>query len=403
MSFLLKFSTRDLIFLLLNLSIIVDLITGSSIINDPTSETLAGILYKSMLLVLLYKEIMRINKYIFSITIIIIALTIFTSIADLPSLIKNLTASSKLLLFFQLFYYLRYLNHNNLISTYKLFLIIKLAFIIILANQILGIFGLGKSTYTFENRNLGTSGFFFETNSYSYILLIVSTFLFLFYKKEFRSKAIIIISFLSVLIGVSISTKVAIGGSVMFSLLLLYEYKKKVLFALIILLGLVFTWKKDYILDSRHALYYISSFENNTNNALFSGRDINKEKSMKIFKEKYSTVEKLIGIGQHRILNDKIFGGTSEMDHIDILRTNGIIGLLIIYLSYLYISFLHLKMYYIHKIKEFNTIFIINMILLVFSSLAGHLFTSGSVSIYLAVLNIYPYALYKEQAFIKST
>jgi len=105
----------------------------------------------------------------------------------------------------------------------------------------------------------------------------------------------------------------------------------------------------------------------------------------------FSVIEKLVGVGPRRLLTDNKVAGTTEMDFMDLLKMLGLLGFLLIYVSFLCLNYFLLKMYLRLKIVEFKMVIVLNIFFAVASAMSGHLFTSGSATIFLAILNIYPF------------
>jgi len=392
-----RININKLILFMCKMSIIIDLFTGAILISKPDSHAIIGVLYKFIFLLFLYSYILKLNKIVLFSILILFVITVLASLNDsIYSLPVNLISTSKLLVFVLLFYYLKYLIKVGFLNTKILFDIARFTFIVIVVNQLLGLFGFGKPTYKLDNINIGTSGFFFETNSYSYILIIVIVIFYYYINAKITFTKKILFLIFCLFLGVSIATKVAIGGVIISSLIILGGKSKKQLF-LFLLIGFALVYiQRDRLYNSTQALFYIDKFDQDPNRAFYSDRDVSKEKGLTTYVEKYSFFEKVVGIGQFRMINDKIYGGTTEMDYIDILKTYGLLGLIVVYFPYLMIIIQQYRMYRKTNFEDFKITFIMNLFLFILSCLAGHFLISGSVSIYLAILNVYPFLSYTE-------
>lgn len=392
---------NKVLILFLYLSIIIDFFTGVVKLKDPDSldNSPIGVLFKGILIVLLLSYALKINKIVFLSVILIAIQTFMATINDsIFAYLTNLISSFKLLLFILIFYTLYYLVKRSIINAKTLFNIALFTFCALIINQLLGLIGYGKATYSFGENRIGTTGFFFESNAYSYIFLILSIIVYLQIGKRIKYKWRIAYFGLCLLIAITIAMKLAIAGTLLMVIVFLWKKNKKlIILFVVLLLGLFFVFQ-NIIVESKQMLYYIEHFsENNINESMLSGRDSRLETNIVLYFHKFTFFEQLFGIGRNRVLNDNLFHGTSEMDYIDILKSNGIIGFIIVYASFLWICISHIYMYMKSKINEFRIVLFFNLIILIASCLSGHLFTSGSSPIYLAILNIYPYALYFEK------
>lgn len=396
----LKLQKAKPLIILLYLSILVDYVTGYIKIRDESNleNSPVGVLFKGLLIFLLLSYILKLNRIVITSVILISIQTFFASLNDSQFLYGfNLISSFKLLLFILIFYTLEHFVKIKEVTSKTISNIILFTFITIIINQILGKMGFGKATYTYGDLRIGTTGFFFESNAYSYIFLLVSMLVYLRIEKTIKNKWKIAYFCSIVIIAISLAMKVAILGTILMMLVFLWKKNKMIIMIFASLIICFFVVFRNTILVSDQMIYYIEHFSSDdTNNAVFSGREARLQNSVPTYLYEFSSIEQVFGIGQNRIYNDRIYGGTSEMDYIDILKSNGIIGFFVVFGSFLCICNMQRKMYNKTKFSEFRIVLLFNLIILSASSLAGHVFTSGSTPIYLALLNIYPFALYKE-------
>jgi hypothetical protein len=384
----------------LYLSILVDYLSGFLKIGDENSinNSPIAILFKGLLIILLISYAPRLNRIVLvSVTLISIQ-TFFSSLNDSIFLfVFNLIASFKLLLFIIIYYNFDRFVKIKQITSKSIFNILKFTFITIIINQILGKMGFGKATYTYGDIRIGTTGFFFESNAYSYIFLLVSMLLYLRIEKTISNQWKIVYFCLNVIVAITIAMKVAILGTILMMLIFLWKKNKLIIVILVSIIICFIVIFSDVILESDQMIYYIEHYSSDdTNSAVFSGRESRLQNSIPTYLYKFSFYEQVFGIGQNRMLNDRFLGGASEMDYIDVVKSNGIIGFFIVFGSFLWICNLQWKMYKRTKFPEFRIVLIFNLIILIASSLAGHVFASGSTPIYLALFNIYPFALHNE-------
>ena len=159
---------------------------------------------------------------------------------------------------------------------------------------------------------------------------------------------------------------------------------KKLILTLLVSIPLVVsgTWwavKQSSVLD--RLSYYWSKLDVLT--FIFSHRNFFFADAYKVYIEKYSLTEKFIGVGQTRyeLLNSsKII----EIDIADVFFAYGFVGL-ILFLFGILIN----QSWRFSKFKEYkytNFVFLMALILLAISSIAGHVFSSGMSAIFIGLL-----------------
>jgi hypothetical protein len=247
--------------------------------------------------------------------------------------------------------------------------------------------------------DIGTTGFFFESNSYALILIIIEATLILFFISSIKLWKLLSLIIIFSLLALTVATKTAIIGSVIIPLIIIYFKRKKIFYFMFIFLSLIALSQIENI----EKMSEISKISNEIDNmglvdGVSSGRSDRASIALNNYLENFSFIEKLVGIGNNRMIKDINLGGFSEIDFIDILLSAGIIGFLLVYFPFFIISYNLLLQNKKNKIVEFKIVFILNVFFLVISSLGGHLFTSGSPTIFLALLNIYPYTLIQNQS-----
>jgi hypothetical protein len=392
------FYKNKLFTFLIYITLLIDLFLGSILIEDRTSSPLIGLVYKAILLIIVVSYITKLNKISFYSLIVLFALTLFNSISDniiyFPS---NFISGSKFILFNLMFFLFSFFYKKKYIDSKSIFKIISFSFIILIINQFLGFFGFGKSTY--EHINIGTTGFFFESNSYALILIIIEATLILFFISSIKLWKLLSLIIIFSLLALTVATKTAIIGSVIIPLIIIYFKRKKIFYFMFIFLSLIALSQIENI----EKMSEISKISNEIDNmglvdGVSSGRSDRASIALNNYLENFSFIEKLVGIGNNRMIKDINLGGFSEIDFIDILLSAGIIGFLLVYFPFFIISYNLLLQNRKNKIIEFKIVFILNVFFLVISSLGGHLFTSGSPTIFLALLNIYPYTLIQNQS-----
>ena len=383
---------------LIYITLLIDLFLGSILIEDSTSSPLIGVIYKGILLILVVSYITKLNKIALFSFVILFALTLFNSISDniiyFPS---NFISGSKFILFNLMFFLFYFFLKKKYIDSQSIFKIISFCFIVLIINQFLGISGFGKATYT--HIDIGTTGFFFESNSYALILIILEAIMLLFLADRIKLWKLLSLIIVFNLLALTISTKTAIIGSVIVPLILIYFKRKKIFYFMLMLLSLTILSQIKYLENTKEVIKVVSEIgEDGFVEGLSSGRSDRASLALNNYSENFSFLEKLVGIGNNRMIRDTNLGGFSEIDFVDILLSTGIIGFLLVYLPFFIISYNLLLQNKKNKIIEFKIVFILNVFFLVISSLGGHLFTSGTPTIFLALLNIYPYTLIHNQS-----
>jgi hypothetical protein len=373
----------------------IDLITGSQLIIDNDASPLIGKLYKFLILLFIFSNIYKLNKFVLVTSISIVLIPVFGIINNgVIQLFTDILLGSKIflfnLVFFQLYYYYKKERFNQSFFYYYLIF----TFILIVLNQLLGVFGFGKPTYIFGDNSLGTSGYFFETNSYGFVVLIIESLILLFVINNYNIKYFTVFVLFFFSISFSIATKLVIIGSLIVPLIIIFFYNLRLfLFGIFLLLATII-YQYNNIKEFAEVEKVIGSLDDRGfEEGITSGRNERLAKSYINYFNDFTIGEQLVGIGYNRLLNDKRVGGTSEMDFIDILKMSGLLGFLIVYTNFLLICFYLLYLYNKHKIFEFKIIFFLNIFFIFAATFSGHLFTSATPTIFLAVLNVYPYTL----------
>lgn len=391
------YKNKLLLFLIYN-TLLIDLFLGSILIEDRTSSPLIGVIYKGTLLMIVLSYITKLNKIALLSFSTLFALILFNSISDniiyFPS---NFISGSKFILFNLMFFLFYFFHKKKYIDSQSIFKIFSFSFLVIIINQFLGVSGFGKATYT--HIDIGTTGFFFESNSYGLILIIIEATLILFFINSIKLWKLLSLIVIFSLLALTIATKTAIIGSVIVPLILIYFKRKRIFYFMLMLLSLTILSQIKYLENTTEVIKVVSEIdEDGFVGGLASGRSDRASLALNKYSENFSFLEKLVGAGNNRIIMDTNIGGYSEIDFIDILLSTGIIGFLIVYFPFFIISYNLLLQNKKNKIIEFKIVFILNVFFLLISSLGGHLFTSGTANIFLALLNIYPYTLIHNQS-----
>ena len=268
------------------------------------------------------------------------------------------------------------------------------SFLILVLNIFLRLFGLGFPMYAMDTLEIGSKGYFYAGNEASAVLLILSSFLMYWYQLYNKKRSFIIIGLLAILTGLYLSSKTAILGTIFtFIYFFIFNPNRKrisikkivsLLLRIFILLPLALYLIVEY-LKTADVMDRFSYFWNELDVYTFilSNRNTYFFDFIEIFKKEYNIIEMFIGVG---ITNYELINPNDiiEIDFLDIFFAYGIIG---VSLFLFYISFLLIQ----SKIKSLNrktylfSIYskYIAILLIVLSSLSGHVFNSGMAAIYM--------------------
>ena len=377
--------------------VLIDMLTGVILINNPEASLTPGLVYKLLLLTILYYFLPRLGVKVFVANVLLISATLLSSIlTGYFSIATNLIAVSKLLMFVTFFHYLLYLLTHDEINSRTIYQIALFTFFVILFNQFLGFLGFGKPTYFLYGVPVGTSGFFFEHNATGIILTIAVAIIYLHLRNKSSLKKTFLFLGLSVVIGFSFATKTAILGTAIIFLIGFFEKLRKYFPVVVGLFAILIVSNWDILQKTGQVAKVIEDVNVHSASGLLSGRAERYSKCVDDYFVRFSMVEKVIGIGHYRVLNDIDIGGTAEIDFIDILKMSGIIGFIVCFYPFIAVTIHSYSKYKKTKQTDFLIIVFLNIVFLAISSTAGHLFTSGSVNFYLALLNIYPFFTSKE-------
>lgn len=271
---------------------------------------------------------------------------------------------------------------------------IYISYAIFAINILIKYVGLGFPMY--EYANTGTKGFFYSGNEISALFLVLYVYLAfkLWEIKSFKFYYFLFFIF-NMIIGITITSKTSMIGVILIAILIPIKFreflfvsiKKIFTISLIILLVIPASLYLGYRLLSGSLImerfqYFYAKLDPVT--FIFSGRNLKAEKMFETYREEYTWVQKLIGGGQYFYENK--FEYVIEIDILDIFFAYGIMGIFIFtfILSILIFSSIikTLKPYYPYA----KLSFIILLVLLFTSSIAGHVFNSGIAGIYIGFI-----------------
>lgn len=247
-------------------------------------------------------------------------------------------------------------------------------------NMVAGMLGFGYSTYSY---GVGRKGFFFAGNEIFLILLSISS----IYIHKYNSRKMLLISFVSLFFAILIGTKTAMLALFIIILFNLYDKQTKnkrqlivfffpVLLLFFYLIFMLFLSKLDVF---EHIAYNIGKNKDLTGsllNALMSGRITFLNNTMGLWQETHTPMSFLFG-GNYFYNNKGI-----EIDFFDTLITNGAIITILCLALYLYLIIKAIKR---HQL----VLFILDVLVLAISFMAGHVWTNLTGGVFFVMVNIY--------------
>ena len=395
---MLKLATIDTFIIILMFALLpIDMINGIVLMKGMVLPISIGQFYKIIIIIFL------LIRFFFTIRLLIstIILIFLLSISSMYQIIFNLEGSDILLDLIKATKYITpficFLFFVNAFKysrdkIYPLTLsLVRISYLILVLNIFTKYIGLGYPAY--KNGGMGSKGFFFAGNEISALLIILCSIIaFQLWNKKQKIKYSIFL-IINLLAALTISSKTAILGIILVFLIIPFQDKSLKLKKFIPLLGcsivllpltLLFSWQfiKNTAIIIRIEYFYR---ELDFWTFLLSSRNVFLENSYYIFKNNYNLIEKVIGVGPSKFeyLNDfKVV----EMDIMDIFFTYGFLGL-IIFISL--IAFILLQANAFSKSGRYPYSKLVSMmviILLVVSTLAGHVFGSGMSAAFIGLL-----------------
>jgi hypothetical protein len=289
------------------------------------------------------------------------------------------------------------LNHSLLISS-----------LVLLVNALAGVAGFGFTAYQpldgVAQSFLGIKGFFYSTNELSAVLLVLTAALLcvswrhrLFYAA---------VSICALLLALSLLTKTGLFGVMLLVLLVplllqqrqFWQAKRRVLglLALVVLLVVLLAIINGEALLKLLGIYDKLSFvyqQRGISGILLSSRDYYAGRIWQLCSEQYSTLERLLGVGQGGVALylKKYF---AELDWFDLLVFYGLAGASLFGLVFA-VFIRHSWRLCQHGAGR--VLLLLNLLLLLVSSLAGHIVTSGMLWLPWALCNALLLQLYQAE------
>ena len=395
-----------LILLFVGLILVVDSVNGiilQSGLNFPISLSQ---LYKFLLLIIISLRLLHLSKlnsilvFIFLIYSILTSFYHFVINENVYELVDSTLQFSKFLFIIILFCYCSILIKIKPQLLNIILRIIKFNLLILILNLILGVFGLGYSSY--DSIGIGIKGYFYAANELSGLVLILFPFyLYLnqMYRKGFNLRYYVI-GGLFIIFSILVATKTAIIGTIITVMFIPFLYNNKMLsftlklkpflfkslliFIFIILLILIvpslleqtgLVNKYTYVFENRDLIRII-----------FSGRTNLAQTSFQEFISSNNIIKWFIGKSGYE---------TIEMDFFNTLFSYGLFGILIIYSFFFYLIAVSFKKVFIRSdIVDYpyaKIVLYINVLILIISTIAGHIVYSAMTGPFLGIVNSLTY------------
>jgi hypothetical protein len=398
---MLKLKKLDSLILLLMFALLpIDMINGVMLRNEIILPITLGQLFKLVIIAVLFFRFFRFNFKLLVTSCLIFLLMLIPSFyqifiqLDASFLFNDIVKVSKYLTpLFSFLFFKDLICRQDPIELKKLFNFIWFSYIVLVVNILIKYIGLGYPMY--KAGDIGSKGFFYAGNETSALFIILTSILAYNIFRKFDKWKFYTFMIFSLFVGLSISSKTGVLGILLLLILIPLERPtfgfdthklKKLVFTLLVSVPLMsfVTWFALKQTSVYNRLYfYWEKLDFWT--FLFSHRNFFFVDAYKVYQEQYSKVEKFIGVGQvkYELLNSsKII----EIDLADLFFTYGYIGL---FLFGLFIVFLGMESWKLSKIKEYNYtkfIFLMLVILLGISSIAGHVFNSGMSAVFIGLL-----------------
>lgn len=274
----------------------------------------------------------------------------------------------------------------------NLIILLRISYYLVIINVLIGYLGLGYPTY--PSTGLGFKGYFQAGNELSALFIIVSTFHLYFILLESTLKNKILLYFLHsgiiYLVGISIATKSTTVAGVLIPILLpLFSEKKKLLtptriktIYLIAMISISMSIGSMILIKlmesgaAKRAIYFYE--RDGLLSLIFSGREQLLTIYISALESSGNLFSYFFGFGSS-LLSNAVGRNYIEIDPFDAAMYFGLpFSFLLVTLSLL-VTFIPLKLLVTHKYA--GTLFVSNILLLFFSFLAGHVWTSGLLGI----------------------
>ena len=395
---MLKLVTLDTFIIILMFALLpVDMINGILLMNGINLPVSFGQFYKLVIILCLLIRFLFTVRLLIS-TLIITFLLLIPSIYQIlhdpegSSVFLDLIKVTKYITPFICFLFFVNAFKHSRDKIYPLSLsLVKASYLILILNIFVKYIGLGYPAY--KNGGMGSKGFFYAGNEISALLIILCSIIaFQLWNKELKKRYFLFLV-LNLLAGLTISSKTAILGILLVFFIIPFQGKslkiKKFIPLLagaicLLPLALLFSWqfiKNSSIIVRIEFFYQKLDFWT----FILSSRNVFLENSYNIFINDYNFIEKIIGVGQTKfefLNNSKVV----EMDIMDIFFAYGILGLSVFITMLFFVLTQANKFLKSNNYPYANLVRMMVIILIIISTMAGHVFGSGMSAVFIGIL-----------------
>jgi hypothetical protein len=366
--------------------LLIDSISGFFQLNSIHffgSLNISGIVRSTFFVVGSIVIIMEFSKNIMSSILLLFSLLLFFSLLvlghfifyDVDNLLKDAYGSLRLFSLFLLFIIVKIQIKNHMLTKERYEKILKFNFSVVLINIFLGITGVGFSKYGVTNEGLiqGAQGFLFSGNELNTVIITLMG-IYFYYIQGKSNKIIAIILTMFMIVAILSFSKTTIFSYVfMVSILLLYNIKK-IRYIKFLLFVMVLIFIGSYVFQDILIASYNRTAHFIANSDFLTGITSHRASRVGVFVDLFLTNiwTFLFGVGYGQI--------NIEMDFFDVLVSYGLIAFMFVY-GFL---FTILKTYLLDRRYRLIGYFII--IILLVSSIAGHVLFSAMNSLFFALL-----------------
>lgn len=395
-----KIKIADIIFFMACFYLFIDTINGITVRNYGFSISQ---IYKSIYLILIVFWLIR-NRihtpvYILLLFFLLIYLHLYNS-ENISYILMDIILANRFLLIVTSFYFFR----TQIIRYPHKFVLIRRIFIInsivFGVNILFGYLGFGYAQY----ESIGIRGWFYAGNDTSLVFLILSLFILSYFQIKGKLVYVTLFSLLTIFIGFLIITKTAIIGSILIILgipliNLLFNRKResiKQIILLSVVIAMLGSTMINFLLYQNQGILRYERFTKGSftvNKLIAGGREDRKVIIFDSYRNpKISDI--IIGRSFSGIKNSV----SAEIDYIDIFIVFGLLGVVVTYGFFILILFGTIKQKILNR-SSFSLYNIFGILLiLVISTITGHVMTAGLSSILLGTYLALPYA---ENRYIK--
>lgn len=390
---ILKLKTLDkFVLFLLSYVVLIDMINGFFMIE--MSKVPISQIFKTLILITLFLRLSK-SKYFSFIILLFIAFQIgavlgFIKTGSFDGLINDVVVSTKWFNVPLSFFYFKILfNKTKLDSSIppKIYNFLKMSFIFLAINMILGMLGYGMAFYNEGYNNaIGTRGYIFAGNELTILLLAISFPLAtnFYLNKEFKKYFLLFIVIM--VFAFLMTSKTVLGGVIIVFLIppisqCKFVIKKKWIdyFLLLLIFGLPVLSYTFFLGITKMGLIDKLKFAMRRNNnelltVILSNRNNFIKRGWDVFVNDYDWYERIFGLGQKYHL--ELSGHLAEVDFFSLMFSSGIFGLSCLLVMIFY------WLYRAYKLSQkgnlyAKAVFIFIIFITIISNLSGHIYGSG--------------------------